>query len=158
MSKAFVMFREGRRLRAAHAQLSRPDAPILIGGHRFAPAGALVHWSHLTDAKKRLVGFVVDSVDRANSTGQWRAWWDSFDNRELIEFYLGYLLLADPMPKDYHEDGALLVGGDIYSEGRGEFALAIPDKNGMCFQTAEPVEFWNGLGFELAQVDIGSVD
>lgn len=154
MRKTFIMFRDGRRLRAAHLELPRLDAPLLVNGRRFAPAGSFVHLSHVTGEQKRLLGFMVDSLEHANTSPEWRAWWDTFDNREILDFWQAYLFLSDPMPADWHDDGALLVGGGWVFRNEAEFILAIPDENGYCFRPGEPTEFWRGLGFELSRLDV----
>lgn len=158
MNKAFVLFRDGRRLRAAHADLAKPDGPILLGGRRFASDGGLGHWCQLTDVQKRLVGFAIGSLAAANHSAAWRSWWEAFDNRELIDFSEASVFLADPMPKDYHNDCSLLIGGWVCNDGAGEFALVIPDDNGFCFEANQPHEFWKGIGFDLASVEVSSVD
>jgi len=158
MTKTFIMFRDGRRLRAAHAQLARLDAPILVDGRRFNPAGGFTHWSHITDAKKRLVGFAVQSLEHANSSTEWRAWWDSFDNRILEEFFEALLFFTETIPTDWHHDCALLVGGWVYSDGAGDFALGIPDENGYCFKPSEPTQFWTDIGFEVARCTVSSAE
>lgn len=154
MSKAFFLFRDGRRLIAAHADVPNLDGPILIGGNRFNPAGGLLHWCHLTDSQKRLVGFTIDSLEKANSSPQWRAWWDSFDNREMIDFFEASIFLADPMPADCHNDCSLLIGGWVYEDGKGNFALAIPDENGISYRPNEFNQFWLGFGFDAAHCDV----
>src|SRR5262245_42935911 len=110
MTKMFLLFRDGQRLRAAHLDLPRTDVPLLINGKRFAPAGDFVHLSHVTGEGKRLLGFRVDDVERANTSPEWRVWWDTFVNREEHDFWAAYIYLADPMPEDWDDDCALLVG------------------------------------------------
>jgi hypothetical protein len=150
MTKAFLLFRNGRRLCAARRELARLDVPLRMGGRTFEPVGDFTHLSHVTDGKGRLLGFMVDSLDRVSSAAPWRAWWDSFDNRHLIDFWQAYIFLAEPMPGDWHDDGALLVlGGWVSGDGTGEYLLAIPDCNGYCFRPNEPTVFWTDLGFEL---------
>ena len=155
MTKTFLVFRDGRRLRAAHLSLPRVDVPLLVNRRRFAPAGSLVHLSHVTGEQKQLLGFKVDSLERANTSPEWRAWWDTFINRDLLDFWEAYLFLADPMPPEWRDDCALLVGGGwVFGDGTGDFVLAIPDDNGFCFRPGEPTEFWRGIGFQLAKMDV----
>ena len=155
MTKQFLLFRNGRRLRAAHLEIPRMDVPLLVNGRRFTPAGSFIHLSHLTDQRKRLLGFVVDVLEQANSTPDWRAWWESFDNRHLWDFWQGHIFLAEPMPADWNNDGALLVGGgSVFTDKAGDYLLALPDENGYCFRPGEPTEFWKEIGFELTLMDV----
>lgn len=155
MTKHFLLFREGRRLRAAQLELPSVEAPLLVEGRRFVPAGGLWHLNHITDERQHLLGFVVQSLKDANTSTEWRAWWDTFDNREVIDFWEAYLYLADPMPAQWHDDCALLVGGGwVFADGAGDYVLAIPDDNGVCFRPGEPTEFWKELGFELKPLSV----
>jgi len=155
MTKVFLLFRDGRRVRAAHLELPRVDAPLLVNGRRFTPAGDFIHLCHLTDERKRLIGFVVDDLGGANSSADWRAWWSSFDNRDVLEFWQAYIFLAEPMPDSWHDDGALLVGGGwVFADGAGDYVLTIPDDNGFCFRLGEPTEFWKEIGFELKPLSV----
>ncbi len=158
MTKTFIMFRDGRRLRAAHAQLAILDGPIVLEGRRFHPAGGFTHWSHITDAKKRLVGFAVQSMEDANSSAEWRAWWDSFDNRTIDDFFEAFVFLTETVPVNWQDDCALLVGGSVYSDGAGDFVLAVPDENGRCFKRGEPTQFWTDIGFEVARCAVSSAE
>jgi hypothetical protein len=155
MTKQFLLFRDGRRLRAAHRQLPRVDTPLLVNGRRFTPAGSFIHLSHITNNQKRLLGFSVDALEQANTAPDWRAWWESFDNRHIWDFWQAYIFLVESMPSDWHDDGALLVGGgDVLTDRAGDYLLALPDYNGYCFSPNEPTEFWKEIGFELAQLDL----
>jgi len=154
MTKVFLLFRDGRRLRAAHQELARVDVPLAFSGRRFEPVGDFIHLSHVTDGHGCLLGFMMDSLDRACDGVAWRAWWDSFGNRELIDFWQAYVFLGEPMPEQWHDDGALLVGGGwVFGDGAGDYLLAIPDCNNVSFRPGEPTEFWRRLGFKLAQVE-----
>lgn len=152
--KFFLLFRDGRRLRAAHVELPRVDRPLVMEGRQFTPAGGLWLWNHIIDEQKRLLGFVVQSLKDANTSAEWRAWWDTFDNREVIDFWEASLYLADPMPTQWNDDCAALIGGWVFADGAGDYLLAIPDDNGHCFRPGEPTEFWRGLGFELTQLGV----
>ncbi len=153
--KAFVLFRDGRRLRAAHLDLPKADTPLKISGRCFRPVGHFMHLSHITDAKKQLAGFVVDALENATTAPGWREWWNTFENRHLEDFWEGYLFLAEPMPTEWHHDCALLAtGGGILADDAGDFVLTIPDLSGFAFQANEPTVFWTGLGFELGQVEV----
>lgn len=155
MTKVFLLLRDGRRLRAAHQDLARVDVPFVLGGSRFEPVGDFIHLSHVTNGKGRLLGFKVDSLEQVSKDTSWRTWWDSFDNRELTDFWEAYVFLAEPMPEDWHDDGALLIlGGWVFGDGAGDYLLAIPDCNGYCFRPNEPTVFWTDLGFELRQVEV----
>jgi hypothetical protein len=153
--KAFVLFRDGRRLRAAYREMAKERASLFLAGRRFTPAGQFTHLSHITDEKKRLIGFVVDRLENATASSGWREWWNTFDNRHLEDFWEAYLFLADPMPTDWHHDCALLVtGGCVLADGAGDFVIVLPDHNGFCFSPNEPVFFWTDLGFELRDLEI----
>jgi hypothetical protein len=155
MSKQFLLFRDGRRLRAAHLELPRVDVPLVAHGRRFAPSGSFIHLSHITDPKKNLLGFAVDVLERVTRSADWQAWWETFDNRHLWDFWQAHIFLADPVPADWDDDGALLVGGGwVFDDGAGDYLLAIPDHNGFCFRPGEPTQFWRGLGFELAELNV----
>jgi len=102
-----------------------------------------------------LLGFVVDSLKGANSSPEWRAWWDSFDNRHLVDFFEASLLLVEPMPAKWRENCALMPGGGwVFADGAGDYVLAIPDDNGFCFSPGEPTEFWKVIGFELKPLTV----
>jgi len=155
MTKHFLLFRDGRRLRAAHLELPRLDVPLLVDNRRFAPAGSFLHLNHVTDSRKHLLGFVVDDLERANSSSDWRAWWSSFDNRDVLEFWQAYIFLAEQMPDNWHDDCALLVvNAPIFSDNTGDYLLVIPDHNGFCYRPGEPTEFWKEIGFELRPLSV----
>ena len=149
MRRSFILFRHERHLRAAHVGIPRPEAGLLIHGKRFAYGGGLYHWSHITDSTQGLVGFVVESLKDASPLPEWRAWWEAFANREVVDFWQAYLFLANPMPAQWREDCALLVGGWFYTDGSGEFAIGIPDMNGHAFEEGKPSKFWSEIRFEL---------
>lgn len=155
MTKVFLLFRDGRRLRAARQDLARTDVRLVFDGRPFEPVGDFVHLSHVTDGRGRLLGFMVDSLEQVCDAVAWRAWWDSFENRELIDFWQAYVFLAQPMPEHWHDDGALIVGGGwVFGDGAGDYLLAIPDYNGITFRPDEPTVFWTDLGFDLSQLEI----
>jgi len=155
MKKSFLLFRDGRRLRAAHHELLKEDAPLLVNGRRFRPVGHFMHLSHITNAKKQLVGLVLDALENATTAPGWREWWDTFENRHLEDFWEAYLFLAEPMPAKWHHDCALLVtGGSIFADDAGDFILAIPDLNGFCFQPNQPTAFWTNFGFGLSKIEV----
>jgi hypothetical protein len=155
MSQQFVLFCESGRLQAARLQLPASEGPLIVAGRRFTPAGSFIHLSHIIDDQKLLLGFVVDPLEGASAEPSWRTWWDNFENREIYDFWQAHLFLANPMPAKWDEDGAFLVGGgEVLSDGRGEYVLVLPDYNGHCFRPGEPTEFWRGFGFEFSQLDI----
>lgn len=159
MTKVFLLFRDGRRLRAARRELTRVDIPLVLGGRRFRLGGDFTHLSHVTDGKGRLLGFMVDSLDDVSRDAAWQIWWNSFDNRELIDFWQAYIFLADPMPEEWHDDCALLVlGGWVFSDGAGDYLLAIPDCNGITLGHDDPTIFWRDLGFGLTDLQVREED
>lgn len=158
MKKYFLLFRDGRRLRAAHVELPKENAFLIVKGRRFAAAGSFGQWSHITDSKKRLVGFVVDLLEDASTTLGWEEWWNTLGNRYVGFFGEAHLFLAEPLAEewhsDWHHDCAFHVGGSIFADGSGDFVLLIPDNNGCCFRPNEPTVFWSEIGFHLAELHI----
>ncbi len=66
--------------------------------------------------------------------------------------------MADPLPVDWHQDCALLIGGRVFRDGKGDFVFAIPDYNGHCFSPNQPTAFWTDIGFELSELEIKEED
>ncbi|MBC8097524.1 MAG: hypothetical protein H7Y43_17100 [Akkermansiaceae bacterium] len=155
MTNTFFLFRDKRRLCAAYRQFSSFDTMLKTASRRLAPAGTFTHLSHITGEQGLLLGFVVDGLSAVDSSEAWRLWWDRFENREITDFWEAYLLLAKEMPSKWKHDCAqIVVGGQVYSDGAGEYVLAIPDYNGVAFNSNQPVQFWSKVGFEFRDTAI----
>lgn len=155
MNKHFVLFRDGRRLRAAHHEFPEQTNSFTFGDRQFLPSGRLIHISHIVDSTDDLLGFSLDSLEAVSNSPEWKLWWDSFDNRTLVDFWQATIFLADPLPANWRDDGALLVvGGQVFSDQHGEYILVLPDENGYQFHFGKPTSFWRKLGFELARPKI----
>lgn len=155
MSRYFVVYREGRRLRAALSQFGvRPEA-IEFNGQSFAAIGSFIHLSHIVDRDLRLLGFAVDGIDNVTKADSWSGWWKSVENVDLEDFWQAYIRLADPWPSDWFPDTALLpTGGVVLYGGHGEYVLALPDENDWALGRQPPFQFWKEIAFELSPVRV----
>ncbi len=152
MKEQFVLFRRGRRLCAAAVSLPEAGAGLMLDGKHFALVGRFLHLSHIVDSKQDLLGFHMDGLEEVTADPRWKEWWNTFDNRDVEDFWQAYLFLSEQRPTDWFPDGALLVGGGAaFSDGTGDYVLVLPDENGRAAEQGLPNKFWRRMAFHLEE-------
>ena len=150
LNNYFILYREGRRLCAALAALPKEASELVVAGTRFTPVGRFIHLSHIVDSNRDLIGFSVDGIDQITAEKSWKQWWDTFDNRELEDFWQVDLFLTQERRKDWFPDGAFLVGGGaVFTDQEGEYLLLLPNEQAEASANAKGREFWREIAFEL---------
>lgn len=144
---AFIIFKEARRFQAGHLDLRGDVETFTFQARDYRFVGQCVHYSQITDKKKRLIGFVLYQLTDDVQEPFLLPWFDNAENgtddNGLFHFFIGW-----PRPEDSENDGSMLIGANVFHDGKGDFLITIPnpkanDGSGQ-FQN-----LWAKIGFPL---------
>lgn len=149
---AFIIFQERRLFGASYLEVSGDAELLAFRDREYRFVGQCPFYHHLTDANKRLIGFVLEQAENVTKADGWVEWIQAGENKFCEELYSVYFCLAWPHAVQWEHDGSCMIGANIYCDDQGDFLIMIDDVKA----TGKDGQFqnlWSSIGFPLAPAD-----
>ncbi len=149
---AFIIFQDARLFQASYLEQTGDIEVFAFRGREYRFAGQCPFYHHLTDAEKRLIGFVLDGANNITKALGWFEWIKAGENKFFDESFEIYFYLKWPQPIQWDHDGSTMIAANVYHDGQGDFLITIDDTKA----TGRDGQFqnlWSSITFPLAPAD-----
>ena len=145
---SFIIFKEARRFQAGFLDLQWDVKTFTFQGRDYHFVGQCVHFCQIIDEKKRLVGFVLNCLTDDVQEPFLLAWFDNTENGSdeggMFHFFIRW-----PCPEKWENDCSLLIGANVFHDGKGDFLITIPDAKAND-ASGQFQNLWTEIAFPLA--------
>lgn len=148
---SFVIFKVARQFQAGYIDLRWDVKTFIFRERDYQFVGQCVHYCQITDEKNQLVGFILNRLTNDVTEPFLLTWFDNAENGEdeggMFHFFIRW-----PCPEKWENDCSLLIGANVFHDGKGDFLITIPDAKandeGGRFQN-----LWSKIAFPLTPSD-----
>lgn len=145
---SFIIFKEARLFQAGYLDLEGGVKTFTFRGRNYSFVGQCVHFCQITDPKNRLVGFVLNRLTDDVLEPFLLSWFDNAENG-LDEAGLFNFFICWPRSENWENDGSLLIGANVFHDGKGDFLITIPDAKAND-ESGQFQNLWSKIAFPLA--------
>lgn len=145
---SFIIFKEARLFQAGYLDLEGDVKTFTFRERNYCFAGQCVHFCQITDKKNRLVGFVLNRLTDDVPEPFLLSWFDNAENG-LDEAGMFHFFICWPCPENWENDCSLLIGANVFHDGKGDFLITIPDAKASD-ESGQFQQLWTEIAFPLA--------